>query len=377
MRHKERFLFPLLWLATSIATPVIAQEKSSLRLGGAVRFNYNFSNWKPDNRKRGGDFGFDVFRLNVSSAFRRFTLDAEYRFYPSASGGGMLKHGWIGYTFDDRQAVEVGLTQVPFGIQPYTANNYFFNLNYYVGLEDDADMGIKYRYRHGRWEATLAYFKNADITDFGSNRPTSPDRYAYDLGGRNKETHQGNLQVIYRFGNSVRQEVGISALAGGVYNLDTRHTGLRTAFALHYIADYRTWNLKAQYTTYDIRAKEPETTSPATVEMAAFGAPYRVASRADIYTAALSYTLPVGKAFLDRISFYNDFSLLHKRTKGFRDSYQNVTGCSLSAGPILAYIDYAVGKNHAWLGPEWDNAFAAGPDNGWHARFNINVGYYF
>ena len=141
MRHKERFLFPLLWLATSIATPVIAQEKSSLRLGGAVRFNYNFSDWKPDNRKRGGDFGFDVFRLNVSSAFRRFTLDAEYRFYPSASGGGMLKHGWIGYTFDDRQAVEVGLTQVPFGIQPYTANNYFFNLNYYVGLEDDADMG--------------------------------------------------------------------------------------------------------------------------------------------------------------------------------------------------------------------------------------------
>lgn len=111
MRHKERFLFPLLWLATSIATPVIAQEKSSLRLGGAVRFNYNFSDWKPDNRKRGGDFGFDVFRLNVSSAFRRFTLDAEYRFYPSASGGGMLKHGWIGYTFDDRQAVEVGLAR--------------------------------------------------------------------------------------------------------------------------------------------------------------------------------------------------------------------------------------------------------------------------
>ena len=100
-------------------------------------------------------------------------------------------------------------------------------------------MGIKYRYRHGRWEATLAYFKNADITDFGSNRPTSPDRYAYDLGGRNKETHQGNLQVIYRFDNSVRQEVGVSALAGGVYNLDTRHTGLRTAFALHYVADYR------------------------------------------------------------------------------------------------------------------------------------------
>ena len=37
----------------------------------------------------------------------------------------------------------MGLTTVPFGILPYTGNNYFFNLNYYAGLEDDADMGIR------------------------------------------------------------------------------------------------------------------------------------------------------------------------------------------------------------------------------------------
>ena len=37
----------------------------------------------------------------------------------------------------------MGLTTVPFGILPYTGNNYFFNLSYYAGLEDDADMGDK------------------------------------------------------------------------------------------------------------------------------------------------------------------------------------------------------------------------------------------
>lgn len=54
----------------------------------------------------------------------------------------MLREGWIGYRFSDSHRLQIGLTTVPFGILPYTGNNYFFNLNYYAGLEDDADMGI-------------------------------------------------------------------------------------------------------------------------------------------------------------------------------------------------------------------------------------------
>ena len=42
-----------------------------------------------------------------------------------------------------------------------------------------------------------------------------------------------------------------------------------------------------------------------------------------------------------------------------------------------SYIDYAMGKHQAWLGPDWD-AFGPGwGSNSWHARFNINIGYYF
>lgn len=41
------------------------------------------------------------------------------------------------------------------------------------------------------------------------------------------------------------------------------------------------------------------------------------------------------------------------------------------------YIDYALGLHQAWLGPDW-NAFAQGTgSNSWHARFNVNIGYYF
>ena len=80
---------------------------------------------------------------------------------------------------------------------------------------------------------------------------------------------------------------------------------------------------------------------------------------------------------LDDICLYNDFSLLNKRVAGFNDSLENVTGCSLAIGKVFTYIDYAVGRNHAWLGDVWDEAFAGGTEDNWNVRFNINIGYYF
>ena len=116
---------------------------------------------------------------------------------------------------------------------------------------------------------------------------------------------------------------------GGLYNMDTRKTGFRSDFALHYVVDYQWWNLK------------------------------------------------IHKLFLDSICLYNDFSLLNKRIAGFNDSLENVTGCSLTMGKVFSYIDYAVGRNHAWLGDVWDEAFARGTEDNWNVKFNINIGYYF
>lgn len=237
MRHTKKLLLPLLW-AINVVLPLTAQERPHLKIGGALRFNYNYSDWKLESRKHGGDFGFDVFLLNIDAAYNKIHLEADYRLYPAASGGGMLREGWIGYCFNDMHQLQCGLTRVPFGIQPCTANNYFFNLNFYVGLEDDADMGLKYLFRKKHWEVAIAYFKNADMFDFSENTESSPSRYAYDIAGRDKETHQGNLQAIYRFGNAWEHQAGCSMLIGGLYNMDTRKTGFRSAFALHYVLDY-------------------------------------------------------------------------------------------------------------------------------------------
>lgn len=353
------------------------KERPEFHLGGALRFNYNFSDWNSGHRNRGGDFGYDVFLLHPTASYKGFMLDADFRFYSTAFGGFMLKYGWIGYRFSPKNHLEVGLTKVPFGIQPSSANNFFFQISYYVGLEDDSDMGIKFIHEDDRWEYALAFFKNADELLFGAQNETSDDRYGYDVAGRNKEINQLNGQVIFKYGETFRQKAGISGEFGQLYNLDTRHNGTRFAFAAHYVLDWKHWNLKAQVSTYAMYPKNLPGEDREVVSMTAYGAPYLVAAKANIYTLSFSHTFHLRSRWLNSIQMYHDIGIIQKWNKKFNNSSQNVTGLLLTAGPVYSYIDYAMGLHQAWLGPDWD-AFGPGTgSNSWHARFNINIGYYF
>ena len=199
MKYKRLFLGICLTLLMVISQ---AQERvlPKFKLGGALRFNYNFCDWKPGHRDRGGDFGFDVLYFKLSGSYRNIILSADYRFYSKDFGGPMLKYGWIGYQFNDKSQMQLGLTGVPFGIQPIASHNFFLQIAYYIGLEDDSDMGIKYLYQGDTWDFTFAFFKNADELLFGSDNETSDDRYGYDVAGRNKEINQINGQAFYKFG---------------------------------------------------------------------------------------------------------------------------------------------------------------------------------
>lgn len=212
MRYKESLLLPF-FLAINIILPVTAQEKPMLKIRGALRFNYNYSDWKQKNRNRSREFDFDVFRLNANASYKKIDLAANYRFYPSSSGGWMLKEGWIDYRFNESHQLQLGLTTVPFGILPYTGNNYLFNQNYYVGMEDDAGMGIKYLFRKNRWELSLAYFQNVDLSGTSGNSKLSASLYTYDITGCDKKAHQDNVRLAYHFGNRWRQQQGGSVLA--------------------------------------------------------------------------------------------------------------------------------------------------------------------
>ncbi len=374
-KDSVKTLFFLLFL-TTLST--YAQDKPEINLGGALRFNYNYSDWNQESKNTAGQFGYDVFRLNANGGYKNLIFNAEYRFYAPASGGQMLKHGWIGYQFDDQNQLQVGLNTIPFGIMPYNSNNWFFGINYYLGMEDDADMGIKYSFDNGSWGVAAAFYKNSDILALNSGAELSSSRYSYDIVGRNKEMNQANLRVVKRWGDTnLNFELGGSAQVGGIYNIDTEKMGSRSAFALHGLLNVGNFNVKAQYTTYNMSPKNNDDNKDV-IEMGAYGAPYNIATKADTYTLGLAYNIPINKGILDAITIYNDFGMMRKRIDGMNDSYQNVTGAMFSMGPIYTYLDYAMGKNHAWLGGDWNNSFAEGGESeSWHARLNLNIGYYF
>lgn len=377
----------LLFATFLISTLCLAQypedkpeEKPFLKVGGALRFNYNLSTWKPDQLDRGGDFGYDVFRINVESEYKGIKLNAEFRQYSMAFGGAFLKQGWFQLDPSEKSQVQIGLNQVPFGIQQYNSHNWFFNITYYIGFEDDHDMGVKYVHDNGRWQWQAAYYKSAEEFMFGLTEP-SASRYSYDILGRNKENNQLNYKLLHRAGDSLQHEMGFSLQGGLVYNLDTERNGTRYAGAVHY--EYKPknnpWSLKLQAMLYDINPAVAEGENNRYVEMGAYGANYNVATRGDVYTANLAYHLPVDTRLIQGITFYNNYGYYNKRISGFAPSQMNVLGAMFTAGSMYIYTDAAFGYNHPWLGPEWLNALSMGaPGNTrWHMRFNVNMGYYF
>ena len=368
-----------------------AQDKPEIDIGGALRFNYNLSTWKDGQKSRGGDFGYDVFRINAKAKYKGVKLNAEYRLYAADFGGGMLKQGWIGYDFNDMDNLQIGLTQVPFGITQYNSHNWFFSINYYAGLEDDHDMGMKYSHKGEKVDYAIAFFKNAEEMSFGSYSDHSDSRYSYDIASkdldgdgapdlRNKEVNQLNGKINYKLGQEkTKHKLGASAQYGGVENLDTRKMGKHYALAMHYELSAGKFDLKAQISKYKINTKNPSDEPDNIVAMTAYGYPYFIAAEANTYTLGVGYNIPVEWGPVSNIQIYNDFGYVDKAGENFAETIMNVTGALITAGNVYTYVDFASGKNMPWLNPDFNNSLAQGSatSDDWHLRFNVNIGYYF
>ncbi|MDN5291450.1 MAG: hypothetical protein PWQ06_1689, partial [Anaerophaga sp.] len=110
----------------------------------------------------------------------------------------------------------------------------------------------------------------------------------------------------------------------------------------------------------------------------------------DIWVAGLAYSIPVEWGPISNIQPYVDYSVINKAEDNFESSQHLVPGMLITAGSIYTYVDWAFGKNNAWLGPDisdeegnvvystWSSGLAEGlEDADWESRFNINIGYYF
>jgi len=394
---KQKFLIATLLFFQFLTIAQQSEKKDGIKFGGALRYNILSTNYESSSDKTDPQFTWDTWRLNMDGSLSGIDFSFEYRFYPS-SNNHFLHHGYFGYKFSDVVYTKVGVSQVPFRILSFASHNYFFQAPYYVGLEDDYDMGIKFDITPtDDIDISLAYYRQAEPNGSG---PANTARYSYDIvpGGAIvdsdgnftqadatlSELDQFNARVAWRFVPD--WEVGLSGQVGGIYNKELNKSETSGAFAAHLVGDFAGFNLKTEFVHYNYKAKDNEGNKLDVVQMGAYGANYPggdgytggVASKANIYVAGLAYTIPVKWGPISSIQPYVDYSYVDKANEHFSNTQHLIPGFMVTAGPIYAYFDYAMGKNQPWLTDDFGKGLGSGvEDADWNSRFNINLGYYF
>ena len=389
----------LVWFAV----PSLAQD-DDFSVGGAVRFNVLSEFYEGDKTTLNTKATWDTWRLNIDHSAAGVDLSFEYRFYPTFNTH-FIHHGFLGYEFDNSNYLEIGVTQVPFGITTWASHSWWFQGPYYVGLEDDYDMGINFDIKSiDNLKLSLSYFRQAEPQGpaFGSVSWAGPGagagRYSYDivpgnatfyntdndnLSGSNEsvsaslhEINQFNVRAAYNVSENV--ELGLSGQLGGIYNSALDESTTSVAFAAHTVADFGNFNFKGEYIYYNYKAKDDNGNDLDVVPMGAYGSKYPVATKSSMYVAGLAYSINVDMGPISNIQPYIDYTLIDKANEDFYNTQHLVPGFLISAGSIWTYVDVAFGKNQPWLTSDFGRGLGVGDNTeGWNARFNINIGYYF
>ena len=361
---------------TEVAEP---ENSDGIEFGGAIRTNYSYTSYDDGNKNRGGDFDFDIFRINMSGEVGGVTLNSEIRFFDYMTA---IKYAYAGYQFSENWQVQAGITKVPFGNQAYNSQNYFFSTNYYLGLEDDFDLGVVFkRSIADNWQLDLGFFKNDELGGVDGYVDNRSDRYSYDIVGIRNDgdgiydepteglgeynTLAGRFAYYFTTGE-VKTEVGVSALQGGIHNGE-RRAGDYQAWAFHTSSQYRNWHLQFQHSQYDYDIGQADR-----LAVGAYSFYDSIAADAKSTTLNIAYDMAVDFGPVTDLQFYNNFGLVYDKSDNSENTMMNVLGMSVAAGGLFTYFDFVHAKNQPFVGGS-----ASGNSDETEQRFNINIGYYF
>lgn len=354
-----------------------AQEpEANIKIGGAIWVNYANQGWVGSRQGKRG-LRLDNLRLSLDGDYDQFLMSAQYRWYNYSEA---VHHAWFGYQFEEDNRLELGISQVPFGILPFASHNFWFLIPFFVGLEDDYDAGLKWHHgAHDDWTFDLAFYLNEEYAD-----ATNLDRYSVDVvrvdDQQNEERNQFNARLAYDWKHTENShtELGVSGRYGDLDNRTTDKRGDYWAAALHANAFFGPWNFMLQGTRYEYNPENPASVSDDLVLMGNLGSKRLVAAKADILVANIAYDFGAVGWKIDRLNCYNNYSYMDKDEDSFKDSYINDTGCLVTMGPFWIWIDYILGKNAWYLNDsEEDSGFGAGGTDKWENRFNVNFEWYF
>lgn len=355
-------------------------DEDGITLGGAVRFQYQMNDYDRDQRGRGGDLDFDIFRLDFNGKMGDVILSAQYRWFEYMDA---LRHAYFGYNFTDEWQGQIGIVIQPFGIMPYNSHSYFFSTNFYVGLEDNPGAGIRFLKRTDTWDLDFAFIKNDELGGATGLVRSSSDRYAYDVVGirlpgegiydtPNAVAGENNALMTriahkWDLGGGRLIELGFSGQLGR-FNDGATNVGDRQNIGVHALYNVGQWELQAQFSTYNYDFDIEN----AGVVVGAYNYFDTMPTRANIYTANVAYNMPVTIGPISHLTWYNNLSVMTNKRGLSDDTIMNVVGFSVTAGGVFTYVDLVTARNQPFVGG------SLGEDGGrTNTRFNINFGYYF
>ncbi|RDS81066.1 hypothetical protein DWU99_17925 [Dyella psychrodurans] len=373
------------------STPVSAVEVTdNLDLGGAIRARVD-----EDSTRGIHKFGIDTLMLSAKYTSDSWIGAARYRFYGKDYPYQYTRHfgdinfaeyAWIGYRFDPTQQVQVGLNQVPFGLQRLYSDTFLETLAFTMGLEDLDEIGAKYIKDIGDWNIQAGYYARPAWPGNGTSRgstystvvtPADP----YVAGGTDnieRDMFVGRLAKKVQAGEW-KGEVGVSLLTSTLYNRDTRLDGRRDEFALHYMGSHGPWGVKLQYTRQVMSPKNPNGANQ-TITIGGYDGTYNMATRGNLYLANVSYSVPGSYlwGWITDVHPYLSYSLYDKTDPQFRNTQRWIAGTSFSLKFLSIYTEWRKGRNDPYLGgSSYAQSLAAGGIDHWRGQFFMNVAWYF
>ncbi len=377
-------------LFCTFAAPAMAvQVTDNLDLGGAVRARWDYD---PDRDIQ--KFNFDTAFLSAKYNSDTWIGAAKYRFYGRAypyqytnnvGDIAFAESAWVGYKFNPDQQIQVGLNQVPFGLQPYFGSTFFETLGNVIGLEDLEEVGTKYIQQMGDWNIQAGYYLRPAWQGKGTSNGrtyssvvSEADSYVTD-GSNNQERNTVALRAAKALDlGPWRSEVGISGLTSTLKNNDTGDNGRRNAMAVHYLGKNGPWGLQLQAARQQMSPRNPGTDE--LVTLGGYDGTFNVASRGNLYVADVSYDV-AGKYLFDQVSgvkLYANYSAFDKSASDFKTSERMILGTSFSVNKLWIATEWLFGKNDPYIGgSSYTQSLGAGGTDQWENQVYMNVGYYF
>ena len=359
-----------------------------LDIGGAIRGRLDIDPDRDISR-----FDFDTLILRADYHSEKWIGSAQYRFYGNAypfqytdaiGDIAFFEHAWVGYRFSPAHQVQLGLTDIPFGLGRYFGNTFFETLGNVVGLEDTQDIGIKYLGQFDDWDLSAAYYPVTAQQGHGTSRGgrtygtsvASADSYVAQ-GSDNEEQDilVGRVARRYSAGDW-HGEVGVSLLSSNLHNNDTDRDGQRLATALHLKAQRGPLGFQAMAVRQRMTPKNPG--SDTLVSFGGFDATFNVAAKGNLYLADVSYELAERLGWLSKVKVYANYSLFDKDQGQFSNSQRAILGSSFNLGRLFVALEWLHGRNDPYIGgSDFTQSLGSGGSDRWENQIYSNVGYYF